>query len=109
MSTNCETCMNYEYDEEYEYYVCVKNLDEDEMYRFMKGMFRYILQKNKKVLKGLICSLLHLEPEQIKSVEVTNPIDLSEDINGKDFILDINVLLNDDTQINLEILPRAKI
>ena len=23
-------------------------------------MFRYILQKNQKVLKGLICSLLHL-------------------------------------------------
>ena len=71
-------------------------------------MFRYILQKNKKVLKGLICSLLHLEPEQIKSVEVTNPIDLSEDINGKDFILDINVLLNDDTQINLEMQVENK-
>ena len=33
--TNCESCMNYEYDEEYEYYVCSKNLDEDEMYRFV--------------------------------------------------------------------------
>ena len=29
--TNCESCMNYEYDEEYEYYVGSKNLDEDEM------------------------------------------------------------------------------
>ena len=38
--SNCETCMNYEYDEEYEYYVCTKNLDEDEMYRFVKGDFR---------------------------------------------------------------------
>ena len=27
--TNCESCMNYEYDEEYDYYVCMKNLDED--------------------------------------------------------------------------------
>ena len=36
----CDTCANYMYDEEYEYYVCVKNLDEDEMYRFMKGEFR---------------------------------------------------------------------
>ena len=71
-------------------------------------MFRYILQKNKKVLKGLICSLLHLEPEQIKSVEITNPIDLSEDLNGKDFILDINILLNDDTQINLEMQVENK-
>ena len=40
MASNCETCMNYEYDEEYEYYVCTKNLDEDEMYRFIKGDFR---------------------------------------------------------------------
>ena len=33
-------------------------------------MFRYILQKNTKVLKGLICSLLHLQPKQIKSIEI---------------------------------------
>ena len=38
--SNCETCMNYKYDEEYEYYVCTKNLDEDEMYHFIKGEFR---------------------------------------------------------------------
>ena len=31
--------MNYEYDEEYEYYVCAQNLDEDEMYRFVQGSF----------------------------------------------------------------------
>ena len=37
MASNCETCMNYEYDEEYEYYVCVKNLDEDEMEKYMSG------------------------------------------------------------------------
>ena len=65
-------------------------------------MFRYILQKNEKVLRGLTCSLLHLEPEQIKSIEITNPINLSGDITGKEFILDINVMLNDDTLINLE-------
>jgi predicted transposase/invertase (TIGR01784 family) len=65
-------------------------------------MFRYILQKNKKVLKGLICSLLHLRPEEIMKVEITNPINLSGDITGKEFILDINVMLNDNTRINLE-------
>ncbi len=65
-------------------------------------MFRYILQKNEKVLRGLICSLLHLKPEQIKSIEITNPINLSGDITGKEFILDINLKLNDDTLINLE-------
>ena len=36
MASNCETCMNYEYDEEYEYYVCTKNLDEDEMSSFLR-------------------------------------------------------------------------
>ena len=29
----CETCRNYVYDEDYEYYVCDMDLDEDEMYR----------------------------------------------------------------------------
>ena len=65
-------------------------------------MFRYVLQKNKKVLKGLICSILHLEVEDVKSVEIQNPINMSEDITGKEFILDIQVLLNDNTLINLE-------
>jgi len=65
-------------------------------------MFRYILQKNQKVLKGLICSLLQLNPHQIKSIEIKNPIDLAGDVTGKEFILDIHVMLNDNTLINLE-------
>lgn len=89
-------------------------MDNTRVYSFMEAkggitynmtnnyMFRFILQKNEKILKGLICSLLHLQPEHIKSIEITNPINLAEDITGKEFILDINVLLNDDTFINLE-------
>ena len=65
-------------------------------------MFRYILQENEKVLKGLVSSLLHLNPENIKTIEIKNPIDLSGDVTGKEFILDIKVMLNDDTLINLE-------
>ena len=34
---NCEACVNYIYDEEYECYSCLVNLDEDELYRFMQG------------------------------------------------------------------------
>ena len=34
-SVGCEYCSNYVYDEDYEYYVCDINLDEDEMARFM--------------------------------------------------------------------------
>ena len=37
MVTNCDNCMNYEYDDEYECYSCSANLDEDEMYRFMSN------------------------------------------------------------------------
>jgi len=69
---------------------------------FIRKFFFKLLKKNKKVLTGLICSLLHLKPEQIKTVEIKNPINLSGDVSGKEFILDINVMLNDNTLINLE-------
>ena len=65
-------------------------------------MFRAVLERNQKVLKALICSLLHLEPSIIRSVEITNPITLGDCKEDKDFILDIHVALNDDTDINLE-------
>lgn len=32
---SCDTCGNYVYDEEYEYYVCEASLDEDEMAAFL--------------------------------------------------------------------------
>ena len=65
-------------------------------------MFRYILQNNKKVLIGLICALLHLKPSEIQSVEIQNPVDLSKSISGKDFVLDIKILLNNNQLLNLE-------
>ena len=65
-------------------------------------MFRFILQKNQNVLRGLICSLLHLKSEDIKKIEITNPINLSENVVGKEFIMDINIRLNDNKLINLE-------
>ncbi|MCM1120217.1 MAG: Rpn family recombination-promoting nuclease/putative transposase [bacterium] len=69
-------------------------------------LFKALLQKNETVLRHLICSLLHLRPEQIESVEIRNPIllgaALTEDFDSKTFILDVNVLLNDQTIVNLE-------
>jgi len=64
-------------------------------------MFRAVLQKNKKVLKGLIGSLLHLDPESL-DVKVTNPIILGQSFENKDFILDINVIINEAARLNLE-------
>ena len=34
-STECDTCWYYDYDEEYEEYYCMMDLDEDEVYRIM--------------------------------------------------------------------------
>lgn len=65
-------------------------------------LFRALLQRNNKALKGLICSLLHLDTARVRSVVITNPIELGNTIESKDFFLDIKVLLNDNTIINLE-------
>ena len=65
-------------------------------------MFRAALQLSQKALIGLISSLLHLPPSAIKSVTITNPITLGATIEDKDFVLDTNVLLNNNTLINLE-------
>ncbi len=69
-------------------------------------MFKALLQKNENVLKHLTCSLLHLHPDEVASVEIKNPIvlgeALTEDFDSKIFVLDINVLLNNQVLINLE-------
>lgn len=36
---NCECCINYIYDEEYNCYECQVNLDEDEMGNFLSNSF----------------------------------------------------------------------
>ena len=56
-------------------------------------MFRMVLQKNEVVLRGLICSLLHLNQEDIQSTQITNPLELGEDIDDKTFVLDIDIIL----------------
>lgn len=65
-------------------------------------MFRAVLQTNNKVLRGLICSLLHLAESEVRAVEITNPIILGEAVKDKEFRLDINVIMNNRVLINLE-------
>ena len=36
-AVSCETCSNYVYDEDYGYYVCEADLDEDEMAAFLSN------------------------------------------------------------------------
>ena len=39
-AANCESCVFYDYDEDYEAYVCTMNLDQDEMGAFLSGNTR---------------------------------------------------------------------
>ena len=65
-------------------------------------MFRAVFQNNELARKGLIASVLHMNPTDIQSVNIRNPIKLGEQIDDKEFVLDIEVLLNDNHVINLE-------
>ena len=65
-------------------------------------LFKVLMQSSKNVLKGIVCSYLDLAPETIKSIDISNPISLKEDIAAKEMILDIKAILNDETIINLE-------
>jgi len=39
--TNCETCVYYDYDADFDAYICTVNLDEDELERFVLGTAQY--------------------------------------------------------------------
>ncbi len=60
-----------------------------------------LLQHYNEALRGLICALLHLKSKEVESVVITNPIELGTSIRNKDFVLDIKIILNDDTMTNL--------
>lgn len=72
-------------------------------YTFLNDyMFRVILQKHKNVLRSIVCACLKLETGDVQDIVVQNPIEPGEAIDDKTFILDIHVLLNNNTIINLE-------
>ncbi len=64
--------------------------------------FRALLQKNNNVLKALIASLLHMDEADISSVRIENEIILGQDLDEKEFILDILVRMNNSTILNIE-------
>ncbi len=65
-------------------------------------LFRALMQQNNRVLRALICSLLHLDDTEVSSVIISNPIELGEYIDDKTYILDIKVSLNEHAVIDLE-------
>ncbi len=65
-------------------------------------LFKSLLQKNRKILKALVASLMHLKINEITSIEITNPIELGSSVTDKTFNLDIRLILNENTIINLD-------
>lgn len=66
-------------------------------------LFCAMLQRNNNVLKSLICALLHLPHQGIQTATIQNPISLGKSIDAKTIVLDIKVLLNQNTILNLEL------
>ena len=65
-------------------------------------MFRMVLQNNKETLVGLISSVLEISKENIIDCKIENVVEPGKTINDKEYQLDILVLLNGNTYINLE-------
>ena len=66
-------------------------------------LFKALMQRNERVLKALVCALLHLKEKEISKIELKNPIVLGEHADEKDIILDVNVCLNDRKMLDLEL------
>ncbi|MBE5825130.1 MAG: Rpn family recombination-promoting nuclease/putative transposase [Butyrivibrio sp.] len=65
-------------------------------------MFRMVLQRDKETLINLISSVLGIPRDEILDVKIENTVEPGKSVDNKEFQMDILVLLNDNTYINLE-------
>ncbi len=65
-------------------------------------MFRIVFQQNKFALKGLLSSVLHLNPDSITDIEIQNVVTPGVSISDKEYRMDILLTLNDGIVINIE-------
>jgi len=66
-------------------------------------LFRIVFEVNQDALKALLCSLLHLQADDIAEIEIKNPIRLGKRVEEKKYIYDIYLLLNNQQKIHLEL------
>ncbi len=66
-------------------------------------LFHGIIQESEYALKSLLCAVMHLHSEDIKDIIITNPIILGQEIGDKPFVLDVRMLMNNNTIIDLEL------
>ena len=65
-------------------------------------LFRALMQTNNQVLIELTSAVLHIDVASVKAATILNPIILGDHISDKEIILDVNVLFDDNSYINLE-------
>lgn len=66
-------------------------------------LFIALMNDSEYALKKLVCSLLGYQQSDIKKLTIRNPIQVGKAIERKGFVLDVALLLNDDTYINIEL------
>ena len=65
-------------------------------------MFRMVLQRDKSTLINLISTVLGIPICEIQDAEIQNPVEVGRTISDKEYQMDILVLMNDNTYINIE-------
>ena len=69
-------------------------------------LFKVVLQRNEDILRTLLCSLLGLQPDSIRSVLITNAAEPGTTVHDKDAALDMRLILNHNKILNLEMQIR---
>ncbi len=65
-------------------------------------LFHLLMEYSTRSLHGLLCALLHLDPAAITETVIQNPYLFGTSIKDKQYILDVKLLLNQRTLVNLE-------
>ena len=65
-------------------------------------LFKAMLQESPRVLKELICSVLHLDKNRVHKASILNPIILGDSVDDKDIVLDVRVEFDNELGIDLE-------
>ena len=66
-------------------------------------LVKLLLERNENVLKSLLSALLHIPIESITQLQILNPFIQGQTIESKTTVLDIHLVINNDTSIDLEI------
>ena len=69
-------------------------------------LFHMVFTKNQEALKGLLASLLNLNPADILKIELLNPMQYNDSIGTKQTVLDLKLHLNDSSYILVEMQVR---